>query len=295
MSKWTQVTVLAILLFALPACGSTATAESHPTPENPFLEEELAAQAIATARAEKTQIASRVSPYVKVSNGEQRYLAFWFTWNDETVFLPLTEFLATDSELVSCRLDSDTELATGRLFSGLKIVQDECVPDEQAIENALPTIKIPGYFDDGIDTEDLNVIDLQGEYAENFADVATLIIENDLLGSGDLTLSIYRTNGPDGVPYGDEDTAPTYSLPIETLQITFTNDQLENFEGADDVVYALERMFTWEIPAGYSDLDLSTGDENWFILTIREMKVGNNREEEYLSNVYIQIKGVAAP
>ncbi len=113
-----------------------------------------------------------------------------------------------------------------------------------------------------------------------------------MLGSGDLTISIYRTDGPNGDHIGDVSVVPTYSLPAETLQISFSIDQLENFEYVDDVLYALERQFTWEIPEGFINLNLSPGDDNWFVLEIREMKAGNDQDEEYLSEATIQIKGV---
>jgi hypothetical protein len=169
------------------------------------------------------------------------------------------------------------------------------VVDEKAPENAFPNIKIPGYFDDGIkidpinklDAVDWNVIDLNGEYAGNFAEIVTFIIENDLLGSGDLTISIHRTDSPNGDHYGDVGTVPTYTLPVEMLQITYSSDQLGTFEYVDDVVYDLEREFTWKIPEEYSDLNLSSGDDNWFVLKIDE----NGRS---LSAAYIQIKGVGA-
>ena len=293
MKKWTLFSILVFLLLALPGCVLIETREPNPTPET-FLEEELAAQAIGTAKAEKTQSASSVLPYAEISDGEQTYLAFWFTWNGETVFLPIAEFKSTEISLPSCQLDPETGIAIGELFSGWEIVQDECVLDEGALENALPTIKIPGHFNDGIETDGWNIIDMHGEYADNFADIVTFIIENDLLGSGDVFISLHRTEGPNGNSYSDIDAASTYTLPAEALQITFSGDQLEDFEGADDVVYALKRAFTWKIPAGFTDLNLSPGDENWFVLKIRETKAGNNQEEEYLSEAYIQIKGVGA-
>ena len=295
-------TLAIVLLLTVAACGSVDAVESDLTPDNAYLEEELAAEAISTTSAKKTQTPSTDLPYVEISNGKQTYLAFWFTWNDETVFLPIAESSLADSGLLSCQLGSKTDLAIGELFSGWEFFQDDCVVDEKASENALPVIRILGYFDDGIkldhsdelDAGDWNIIDLNGEYAESFTDVATFIVENDLLGSGDLTISIYRTDGPNGDPYGDESVIPTYSLLAETLQISFSTDQLGTFEYVDDVLYALEREFTWKIPAGFRDLNLSPGDDNWFFLKIREMKAGNNQEEEYLVEAYIQIKGVGA-
>jgi len=285
----------------LPTCVPAETVEPTPTPRVISLEEDLAAEeqaadAIATASSQRTEIASRVSPYVEISAGNQKYLAFWFPWNDETVFLPIAESTMTDSDLLSCRLDPGTELAIGKLFSGLEIVQDECVPDAPAAQNTLPIIKIPGYFDEGInlcesndaESRDWNIIDLKGEYAENFAEVVTFIVKNDLLGSGDLIISIYRMDGPNDDKYGDAHVIPTYNLPAEALQVSFSTDQLENFEYVDDVLYALERAFTWKIPAGFSVLYLSPGDDNWFVLNINE----SGRE---LSKAYIQIKGVGAP
>lgn len=279
MKKWILFSSLAILL-SLPSCTSTATPEPRPTLENPFLEEELAAQAIATARAEKTQTAARVFPYAELSNGRQTYLAFWFIWNNETVFLPIAESKITEASLLSCQLNSDSEIAIGTLFSGFEFIEGECLPDKQALENALPIIKIPGYFEDGIETENLNVIDLHGEYAENLADIVTFIIENDLLGSGDLTLSIHRTDGPGGKPSGEIGIVPTYTLPMEALQITFSSDQLNEFEIAGDVHYFLKRKFTWKISTRYNDLSLRQGDENWFVLVINE--VGKEAGKAYL-------------
>ena len=279
-------TVAIVIFLTVAACGSVEAVESDPTPET-FFEEELAAQDIATARAEKTQIASRILPYAEISDGEQTFLAFWFTWNDETVFLPIAESTMADSGLLSCRLDPEREIAIGTLFSGWEFLQDECVVDEDALENALPIIKIAGHFEDGIETEGWNVIDLHGEHAENFADVVTFIIENDLLGSGDLFISLYRTDGPNGDSYSAVDTVPTYTLPAEALEISFSSDQLGNFEYVDDVVYALEREFTWKIPAGFRELNLSPGDENWFVLRIDESGLP-------LSAATIQIKGVGA-
>jgi len=284
--------LLVFLFLSLPACVPVEMTEPTVTHVNPDLEEELAEQAIATAYARRTQIASRVSPYIKLSNGEQRYLAFWFNWNDEIVLLPLNEFIAPDSGLITCRLESGTEIVSGKLYTGLRLEDDKCVTDEKAAENAPPLIKIPRYFEDGVDTQNLNVIDLNGKHAENLADMLTIIVENDLLGSGDLTLSIRRQDGPGGELFGNEGAVPTYMLPQEALQLSFPTDQLGDFEYADDVVYALEREFTWEIPDGFSDLNLSPGDENWFVLTIREMKAGDNIEEEHLNRAYIQVKGV---
>ena len=307
MNKANLFSTLFILLITLSACMRIEATETVPTPkvlspEEELAEEELGAQVIATAYAKQTQIASRISPYVKLSDGEKRYLAFWFLWNDETVFLPLNEILSTDPELVTCQLDRDTVLAIGKLISGSKLVDDKCVPDEKALENAVPIIRIPRYFEDGLqiiqsdepDAADWNIIGLNGEYAENLADIVTFVIENDLFGSGDLTLSLYRTGGPNGAQSGDTLVVPTYVLPDEVLQMTFSSDQLGNFEAAEDIVFTLERVFTWKIPAGFSILDLSSGDENWFVLRVREMKAGDNQIEEYMGSAYIQIKGVGA-
>jgi len=301
MKKWSLFSISALLLFTAPACAPVETVEPTPTPrvislEEELAEEERAAEFIATAQAEKTQIASRVSPYVEISAGNQKYLAFWFSWNDETVLLPIAESTMTDSGLLSCQLDLGTGFAIGKLFSGLEILEDECVADETAPQNAPPIIRIPGYFDDGIklddssdaETRDWNIINLNGEYAENFAEIATFIVENDLLGSGDLTISIYRIDDPNSELLGDAHVVPTYTLPAEALQITFSVDQLENFEYVDDVVYALEREFTWKIPAGFNVLDLSPGDENWFVLIINE----SDREP---GKAYFQVKGVSVP
>lgn len=285
--------LLSVFLFlSLPACVPVEMTEPTATHIDSELEEELAEQAVATAYAKKTQLASRVSPYVKLSNGKQRYLAFWFTWNGETVLLPLDEFIAPESGLITCRLESGTEIVSGRLYTGLMLEDDKCLKDEQAAENAIPLIKIPQYFKDGIDTQNLNVINLNGRYAEKLADILTIVVENDLLGSGDLTLSIHRTDGPNGIPFGEVSTVPSYTLPEESLQVSFLTDQVGNFEDGRDVVYELEREFTWKIPDGLSDLNLAPGDENWFVLTIREMKAGKNLEEEYQSRAYIQVKGV---
>lgn len=305
MNKSKLFSILILALIMLPACAPMETTEAVPTPkvlslEEELAEEELGAQAIATAYAKKTQIASRVSPYVKLSNGEQRYLAFWFLWNDETIFLPLNEILSTDPELVTCRLDRNIALSAGKLVSGSKLVDAKCVMDERAQENAVPIIRIPRYFEDGLqvvqsnepDIEEWNVINLNGEHAGNFADIVAFVIENDLFGSGDLTLSLYRTDGPNDVPSGNVHVVPTYVLPAEALQMTFSSEQMGNFEAAGDIVFALERAFTWKIPAGFSVLDLSPGDENWFVLKVREMKAGDNQIKEYLGNAYIQIKGV---
>ena len=309
MKKWTLYSIFIIyLLGTLPTCAPVETVEPSPTPriislEEDLAEEERAAQAIATRSAEKTQVASRVSPYALLSVEEQSFLAFWFPWNDETAFLPLAEIKPSEHDLATCRLEPGTEIAIGELFSGWELVNDECVPDASAQENALPIIRVPRHFDDGINIDDgnqkdaagWNVIDLNGEYAENFAEAVAFIIENDLHGSGDLTLSIHRTNGPNGEPSGDLDAAPIYTLPAEALQVSFASEQLANFEYVDDVIYTTGRAFTWEIPEGYSDLNLSPGDENWFVLRIRETKAGNDQEEEHLGNAYFQVKGVGAP
>jgi len=58
-----------------------------------------------------------------------------------------------------------------------------------------------------------------------------------------------------------------------------------HLEYVDDLIYAMEREFTWKIPSGYPELKLGPGDENWFVLTIDE--VGGQ-----LSKANIQIKGV---
>jgi len=270
--------------------------------EEELAEEERAAEAIATIRAEKTQIASRASPYVKLSNNEESYLAFWFHWNDETVFLPLNEVRSSELELVSCQLEPETEILPGKLLSGWEVLQDTCMVDRGAQENAPPIIRIPRYFNDGIgimqsnEPSEINwdIIDLQGEYAENLAEVVKLIVENDQLGSGDLTISIYRSEGPNGEQPDNTHVIPTFVLPAEALQITFSSDRLENFEYAEDVAYALEHEFTWNIPTGFSVLDLSPGDENWFVLKIKETKAGD-AQEEHLGSIYIQVKNVGAP
>ena len=287
MKKWTLLSIVVIILLALPSC---IPAETTKTPEKPSLEEEMteeerAAESIATTKAEKTQSASTVSNYAEISDDEQAYLAFWFTWNDETVFLPIAKGKITGMSLAACQSSPNTTLAIGKLFSGQKISGDECVPDEQAPDNAMPVIKIPGYFEDGVKADELNIIDLHGDYAESFSDIVTFIIENDLLGSGDLTISLHRTDGFNGSSFSDEENMPIYTLPAEALQVTFSSEQLANLEYADDVVYALERAFTWKIPAGNSYLVLSPGDDNWFVLEINE----SGREP---TKTFIQIIGV---
>jgi len=252
--------------------------------EEDLAEEERAEEFIATKRAEKTRAASRVSPYVKVSNGERTYLAFWFPWNDEHVLLPLNEIHAPGLDLVIYQLDSDTEISSGILISGVKVSKEGCVLDKGAQDNALPIVEIPGIFDGGLSTEEVNVIDLNGEYAGNLANIVTFVIKNDLVGSGDLTLSLHRTDGPNGGYNGDPD-AISYKLPAEALQVIFTDADIADFESAKDPVYALERKFTWEIPPGIAALNLSTGDENWFVLVINE----GGREPD---KAYIQIKGI---
>lgn len=279
-------TIILLAVISLPACAPLP-APTQMSLEDEYAEEERAAESIATARAEETQVtAIRVSPYVEVSNQESNFLAFWFSWNDEHLLLPINEIRAPDLDLVTCQLDSDTEISSGILISGVKVSKEACILDEQARENASPIIEIPAYFDDGLSTEEINVIDLSGEYAENLADLLTLVIKNDLLGSGDLTLSLYPVDGPAG-GYADDPDSITYTLPAEALQVVFTDEQMENFEYVEDLVHALERRFTWIIPPGYENLDLSTGDENWFVLVIRE----NGRQ---LDKAYIQIKGVGA-
>jgi len=308
MKQWIVLIISSLLLFTLPACAATEVVEPTSTPRVISPEEELAAEeraeeAVATVYAEKTQAASRVSPYIKVSNGKQNLLAFWFLWNDETAFLPLAKFIASDTGLVTCHLESETELTSGTLFSGLELTDDECVTDKVAPANALPAVRIRGYFDNGLqldceneaEARDWNVIDLMGESVGNLADVVTIITENDLLGSGDVTLSLYRLDGPDSEPADDALIIPSYVLPAEALQVTFTGEQLADFESAEDVVHALERTFTWNIPAGFSVLDLSPGDENRFVLRVRETQARADQEEEYLRRAYIQIKGVGEP
>lgn len=297
MKKRPLFLLLAFLLLSVPACVPSKVVEATPTRRVISLEEDLAAEeavadAIATTRAEKTQIASRISPYAEITNQEQAYLAFWFTWNDETVFLPIAEFKSNEAKLPSCLLDPETEIAIGKLLSGINILENECVIDEKNTVNAQPIIRIPKYYNEGLETESLNVIDLQGEHAENFADIVTFIIENDLFGSGNLTLSIYRTNGPSGESFRNENVVPTYVLPEKMLQVSFSTEQMGNFEDARDVVYALEREFAWKIPDGFSILNLSPGDENWFVLRVRETKNDNNQEDEHLLEAYIQVKGV---
>jgi hypothetical protein len=295
MQKCTLYLIIIIILLSLPACYPVKTVE--PTPirrvlshEEEYAAEELAAEIIATASAKKTQTASITSPYIEISNERKNYLAFWFTWNDETVFLPLAESTMADSDLLSCQLNSETRIAIGELISGWKFVQDKCLVDETAPQNASPIVRIPGYFDYGIkfdgnddaETRIWNIIDLNGEYVENFADIVTFVIENDLLGSSDLTLNLHRTDGPNGEPSDSTHVIPSYYLPAEALQISFSNDQLGNFEYVDDMLYALKREFTWKIPVGISDLYLSPGDENWFVLRI-------NENEEMSGSAYIQI------
>ena len=286
-------TVVLLSIFTLTACASVEMTETVIAPtkmslEDELAEEERAAEFIATKRAEKTQAASRVSPYVRVSNGRSSYLALWFSWDNEHVLLPINEFYAPDLDLVTCQLDSVTRISPGVLIPGVRVSKSECVSDTGALENAPPVIKIPGYFNDGLNTEEINVIDLNGEYAGNLADVLSIVIKNDLLGSGDLTMSLYPADGPNGDYNDDPDAAPTYTLPAEALQVTFTEEQIANFEYAEDPVYALERKFTWEIPPGVEALNLSAGDENWFVLVISE----NGRQPD---RAYFQIKGVGAP
>lgn len=306
MRKWNLVSIFAgLLLLTLPAC---APVEQTPTPriislEEEVAEEERAYEAIATAKAEKTQVASRVSPYVEISNDEQRYLAFWFMWNDETVFLPLNEVKSAELGLIFCQLDSEDEIVAGQVLSGPKLVNGKCLWDEKTPENAFPVIRIHRYFYDGIEIDygnspnDIiwNTINLKGEYAENFADVVTIIAENDLFGSGDLTLSLYKAEGPNGKQSGETHVVPSYLLPAEALQVTFKSDQLTNFEYVDDAVSALERAFTWKVPTGFDVLGLSPGDENWFVLKIRETNTGDRQVDEYLGSAYIQIIGVGTP
>ena len=281
MKKHICLFITAFLILALTACTLASPA---PTPDT-FLEEELAEQAFATAKAKKTQRASRISPYAEISDEEQTYLAFWFNWNNETVFLPIAKSRISESKLASCQFGPETALAIGELVSGQRIVESNCVPDEQALENAAPTIKIPGYFEDSLQTDELNIIDLGNEPAGNLSEVVTIIIENDLLGSGDLTLSLQRTDGPNGEPADEIETAQTYSLPAEMLQMKFSDEQLGEFEHADDVVYELRRAFTWKILERLDELSLSAGDENWFVLIIDE-------DDRELETAYIQIKGV---
>jgi len=281
--------VLSLLVFTLAACAPAETTGTASIPtkislDEDLAEEERAEEFIATKSAEKTQATSRVSSYVKVSNGERTYLAFWFPWNDEHVLLPLNEIHSPGLDLVTCQLNSDTEISSGILISGVKVSKEECVLDEGAQENAPPIVEIPGYFDGGLSTEEVNVIDLNGEYAGNLADIITFVIKNDLVDSGDLTLSLQRTDGPNGSYNGDPD-AISYTLPAEALQVIFTDADIADFESAEDPVFALERKFSWEIPQGIAALNLSAGDENWFVLVIRE----DGREPD---KVYLQIKGV---
>ena len=278
------------LLLVLSSC-KPVTIES--TPDQSYLEEELAAEAFATASSKEVQIAAKDLPYAEISRDDQTYLAFWFIWNEETVFFPVAQNKSEDSSFLTCQTGPDPEIEIGKLFSGYKFVQDECGVDDKAQENAPPIIKIPGYFDDGIKFyddnvlagADWNVIDLNGEYAENLADAIIFVIKNDLTGSGDLVISIYRKDGPSGDLSNDVDNPPIYTLPAEKLEIFFPDDQLADLEYVDDLIYAMEREFTWKIPSGYPELKLGSGDENWFVLTIDE--VGGQ-----LSKANIQIKGV---
>lgn len=270
------------LLFALISCSILPVKQPIPTKGNPYLEEEVAAQEIATHWAEQTQAADRVSPYIELSNGEQTFLAFWFKWNGETVFLPIEEFLISDSGLASCIIP-EAHLVIGKPVVGATLDQGECNADTKALENAPPVIRIPNYFEDGIHSTTPNIIDTQGQPAHNLSEVVTFIIENDLTGSGDLVLSLYRTDGPKGEPLSETNPALTYRLPVEALQITFTKEQLDNFEYVYDITYTLRRSFTWKIPAGHEELKLVAGEENWFILFIDE----NGRK---LEKIYLQIK-----
>ncbi len=281
--------VVLLSIFTLFACAPIEMTETAYPPTKMSLEEELAeeeraAEFIATKRAEKIQPASIVTSYVEVSNGEQTYLAFWFPWNNEQVLLPLNEIHAPGLDLVSCQLDPDVEISSGVLVSGVNVSKTECMLDEGAQENAPAIIEVRGFFNNGLSTEKINVIDLNGEYAENLADILAFIIKNDLLGSGDMTLALHPADGPDG-DYSDDPEALTYTLPAESLQVTFTDAEIGDFEYADDLVYALERKFTWKIPSGHEALHLSAGDENWFVLVISE----NGTEE---AKVYLQIMGV---
>jgi len=285
-------TIALLSFFTLTACARAEMTKTVTTPTKMSIEEELAeeeraAEFIATKRAEKTQAASRVSPYVRVSNERSSYLALWFSWGDEHVLLPINELHAPDLELVTCQLDSDTEISPGVLIPGVYVSKSECLSDNGALENAVPVIKIPGYFNDGLNTEEVNIIDLNGEVAGNLADVLSLVIKNDLLGSGDLTVSLHPAEGPNGDYNEDPDAAPAYTLTAEGLQVTFTKEQIENFEYAEDAVYALEREFTWKLPPGVETLNLSAGDENWFVLVISE--TGSEQ-----SHVIIRIMGVGA-
>jgi len=291
MNRQIKISTIALsILMLLTACAPESSA---PTPDTSYLEEELAAEAFATASSKNVQTVTKDLSYAEIARDDQTYLAFWFMWNGETAFLPIAQSTSNDLDILSCMVDPNVEIAIGKVFSGLEFIEDECVVDVIATENLPPTIIIPRYFEDGIkiydntelDLADWNVIDLNGEFAENFADVIKVIVKNDLIGSGDLVISIYRKDGPNGDLFSDANVIPTYTLPAEKLQIHFTADKLANLEYVDDVIYALEREFTWQIPAGYPELNLFPGDENWFVLKIEE--VGRQPSE-----ALIQIKGV---
>ncbi|MEW5829901.1 MAG: hypothetical protein AB1846_13495 [Chloroflexota bacterium] len=280
-----------MLFFASPACAPSATSQPSPTPDT-YLAEELAYQAIATAKAKKTEIASRDLHYAGLSGGNRTTLAFWFEWNGETLLLPLSGINAANTDLVVCRMESDAGMVIGRLVPGFEIEQGLCAADEAAAGNALPLVKIPGYFEDGIETvpDGRNVIDLDGEFAGNLAEVITFVVQNDLLGSGDLTLTLRRAACLEGQANALEADA-AYFLPAGKLQLTFPDDRLENFEYVEDAVHALEREFTWSLPEGLEGLDLSAGDDNWFLLRIVEMDP-ENEQEEHIIEACIQVTGV---
>ena len=294
-------TLIAILIVFL-SCTAIETSEPVPTPDT-YIEEELAAQAIAMAKAEKTQRASREVFYAKISDGDQTYLAFWFAWNTETILLPLAILRSSDSRLITCQVEPATRIAIGELVTGMKLTQGECVTDDNAPENAIPIIKIPGHFEEGIKINSINnigekpwnIINLHGKYAQNLSTAISFVVKNDFSGSGDLSLSLHRASGPGGDYDRQAATAPTYTLSTEALQVVFSNDQLDFFEQSEDVVYELEKEFAWKIPTGSEELELSQGDQNWFVLQIRETKSSNKQEEEYLAEAYIQIIGVGAP
>ena len=105
------------------------------TPDLSYLEEELAAAAITTASSKEVETIMTDLPYSEISWDSQTYLAFWFIWNEETLFLPIAQSKSDDINFLSCQADSGMEIEIGKIFSGLKFVQNECVLDKKIMEN----------------------------------------------------------------------------------------------------------------------------------------------------------------
>lgn len=109
---------------------------------------------------------------------------------------------------------------------------------------------------------------------KNFADVVTFIVENDLLASGDLAISIYKLDSPNGEWSDDAHVIPTFLLPVEELQVTFSSERsLHSSEERRYYRYSLTIIFGTLI-SFRSEIPVLTSCEQPSIYHCRQKKSG---------------------